>query len=213
MNDEKNEEVKQNEVVKPKDVKGKKKKDGEINSNMDSKKKKAITFGVVGGIVLIIIILAVTIFLICAKPSKKTAEKIVKSYLGAIEDYDGARWLSLIDSKGYIIYQKEGESKFNEKYKDKEDYINKYLDDNFYDDMDDAEDEISSDFVRSYKYDLRDYEFKEISYIKKSKKSDKLFQIKAKVKVKSSYSTDIKNLILYTIKVDGKYKIVDAEFV
>ena len=206
MEDEEKQELKSKKKV---DSKIQKK---ESNVNVDNKKKKIITFSVIGGIALVIILI-VAILLIGGKPSKKNAKEIVELYLEAVNNYDGEKFLDLLDSSGYIIYHDGGEDEFNKKYNNKNDNIKEYLDRNFYDNLKDAEEEISNSFRRTYKYDLYEYELAEISYIGKSKKSNKLAIIKAKVNIKSVSSNDTKELVIYTTKVDGKYKIVSAEFV
>lgn len=228
MSDEKKEDVKQKEekVVKTEKVNEEKKveKIAEDNKqkvktteekipNTSDKKKKIITFSVIGGIALLLIIIIVAICLNAGKMSKKQAEKLVNQYTEAISEKDGDKLLDIIDTKGYVIFQEEGEKDFNKKYKDKENYIKKYIKKNDYDDLEDIEEEISSSFESKYKYLSYEYTLKEITDIKKSSKSNKIVVVKAKVKVKSSYGTDTKTLRLYTVKVNNKFKIVGAEFV
>lgn len=181
---------------------------------MDPKRKKMITFGVIGGAALIVLIIVIALIVSMAgKPSKSKAEELVKSYLKAINDSDEDKFGDLIDTKGYIIFSEEDEKKFDSKYKEKDSYIKKYLDDKNYDDLSDAEDYILSQIANKYSYSYKEYSLKEIASVEKSSKSSKIKVIKAKVKVKSSYSTssDTKTLKLYVIKVDGKYKVVGSE--
>ena len=83
----------------------------------------------------------------------------------------------------------------------------------YFDELSDAESSITTTLKNKYKYSSKEYSLKEITSIKKSSKSKKIKIIKAKLKVKSSYSSssDTANLKLYVIKVDGEYKIVSAE--
>ncbi len=185
-----------------------------VKKAMDPKKKKIITFSIIGGAALIVFIILIALILSMAgKPSKSKSEELVKSYLKAINDSDEDKFGDLIDTKGYIIFNEEGEKKFDRKYKEKDTYIKKYLDDKNYDDISDAEDYILSQVSSKYSYSYKEYSLKEIASVEKSSKSSKIKEIKAKVKVKSSYSTssDTKTLKLYVIKVDGKYKVVGSE--
>lgn len=190
---------------------------GDINTeNKDeksSKKKKIITYSVAGGLVLLIVILAIALILNLNKISKGDAEKLVKSYITAVNDKDGEKYLGLVDTKGYIIFKEEGEKKFKEKYKDKDKYIKKYMSSNDYDDFEDVEYDVEKNFKSLYRYSSNEYSFKEIKEIKKSEKSSNIVVVKAKIKVKSKYSTatDNKTLVLYTVKVNGKYKIIGEE--
>lgn len=182
--------------------------------SIDPKTKKIITFSVIGGVALIVlIVLLILIIGMLGKPSKNKAEDIVKSYLKAVEEDDADKFEKLIDAKGYIIFKEEGEKKFDAKYKDKEKYIKKYLDNKNYDDVSEAKDAIVSSFKSKYSYKTKEYTLKEITEIKKSNRSKKIVEVKAKVKVKrkTSSSSDTKNLKLYLLKVDGQYKIVGAD--
>lgn len=204
-NNEKNDEEKMNEEK----VNGEKK-------SIDPKTKKILTFSIIGGVALIVLIIIIALIVgKSGKPSKSKSEELVKSYLNVVEDADGEKFGKLIDVKGYIIFQEEGEKKFDKKYKDKDKYIKSYLKDKNYDDITEAKDSIESNFKKeySYTYNSGEYSLKEITSIKKSNKSNKISVIKAKVKVKNEYSssTDTKNLRLYVIKVDGEYKIIGAE--
>lgn len=191
------------------------KKDVEKKS-MDPKTKKIITFSIIGGVALIVLVLIIALIVgISGKPSKSKSEELVKSYLKAVQEADEDKFEKLIDAKGYIIFQEEGEKKFDKKYKDKEKYIKDYLKDKNYDDITEAKDSIISSFKSkySYYYNSKEYSLKEITSVKKSNRSKKIVEIKAKVKVKSSYSSssDTKNLKLYVLKVDGEYKVIGAE--
>lgn len=181
---------------------------------MDPKTKKIITCSIIGGVALIVLIVIIALVAgLSGKPSKGKSEELVKSYLKAVQEADDEKFENLIDVKGYIIFKEEGEKKFDAKYKDKETYIKKYLKDKNYDDVSEAKDSISSSFKSRYSYSSKEYSLKEITSIKKSNRSKKICEIKAKVKAKSSYSSssDTKNLKLYVMKVDGKYKIIGAE--
>ena len=183
---------------------------------IDLKNKKIITFTIIGGVALIVLVIIIALIAgMVSKPSKSKSEELVKSYLKAVQDADGDKFGKLIDIKGYIIFNEEGEKKFAAKYKDKEKYIKDYLKDKNYDDISEAKDSIISSFKSkySYSYNSKEYSLKEITSIKKSNRTNKITIIKAKVKVKSSYSSssDTKNLKLYVMKVDGEYKIIGAE--
>lgn len=183
------------------------------NKNIKPKNKKILTFSLVGGIAVVaIIIIAIIIACFAGKPSKSKSEEIIKDYLAAINDKSEDEFAKVIDTKGYIVYKEEGEKKFDKKYDDKK-YIKNYLEDNNFDELSDAESSITTTLKNKYKYSSKEYSLKEITSIKKSSKSKKIKIIKAKLKVKSSYSSssDTANLKLYVIKVDGKYKVINAE--
>lgn len=183
------------------------------NKNTKPKNKKILTFSLVGGIaVVVLIIIAIVIACFAGKPSKSKSEEIIKDYLAAINDKSEDEFAKVIDTKGYIVYKEEGEKKFDKKYDDKK-YIKNYLEDNNFDELSDAESSITTTLKNKYKYSSKEYSLKEIASIKKSSKSKKIKIIKAKLKVKSSYSSssDTANLKLYVIKVDGKYKVINAE--
>ena len=183
------------------------------NKNTKPKNKKILTFSLVGGIAVVaIIILAIIIACSAGKPSKSKSEEIIKDYLAAINDKSEDEFAKVIDTKGYIVYKEEGEKKFDKKYDDKK-YIKNYLEDNNFDELSDAESSITTTLKNKNKYSSKEYSLKEITSIKKSSKSKKIKIIKAKLKVKSSYSSssDTANLKLYVIKVDGKYKVINAE--
>ena len=202
-------------IEENKDIKDDTKKENiDQNENKTPKAgKRLFAFSLVGGIaVVLIIILAIIFISMAGKPSKAKSEELVKDYLKAVNDDDADEFAKLIDVKGYIIFNEESEKKFDKKYKNKN-YINDYLKDNNYDELSDAKDAISSKFKNKYTYSSKEYSLKEITEVKKSTKSKKVKIIKAKGKVKTSYSssTDTANLKLYVIKVDGEYKIVSAE--
>lgn len=183
------------------------------NKNTKPKNKKILTFSLVGGIAVVaIIIIAIIIACFAGKPSKSKSEEIIKDYLAAINDKSEDEFAKVIDTKGYIVYKEEGEKKFDKKYDDKK-YIKNYLEDNNFDELSDAESSITTTLKNKNKYSSKEYSLKEITSIKKSSKSKKIKIIKAKLKVKSSYSSssDTANLKLYVIKVDGKYKVINAE--
>ncbi len=183
------------------------------NKNTKPKNKKILTFSLVGGIAVVaLIIIAIVIACFAGKPSKSKSEEIIKDYLAAINDKSEDEFAKVIDTKGYIVYKEEGEKKFDKKYDDKK-YIKNYLEDNNFDELSDAESSITTTLKNKYKYSSKEYSLKEITSIKKSSKSKKIKIIKAKLKVKSSYSSssDTANLKLYVIKVDGKYKVINAE--
>ena len=183
------------------------------NKNTKPKNKKILTFSLVGGIaVVVLIIIAIVIACFAGKPSKSKSEEIIKDYLAAINDKSEDEFAKVIDTKGYIVYKEEGEKKFDKKYDDKK-YIKNYLEDNNFDELSDTESSITTTLKNKYKYSSKEYSLKEITSIKKSSKSKKIKIIKAKLKVKSSYSSssDTANLKLYVIKVDGKYKVINAE--
>ena len=183
------------------------------NKNTKPKNKKILTFSLVGGIAVVaIIIIAIIIACFAGKPSKSMSEEIIKDYLAAINDKSEDEFAKVIDTKGYIVYKEEGEKKFDKKYDDKK-YIKNYLEDNNFDELSDAESSITTTLKNKNKYSSKEYSLKEITSIKKSSKSKKIKIIKAKLKVKSSYSSssDTANLKLYVIKVDGKYKVINAE--
>lgn len=181
--------------------------------NTAPKNKRLLAFSLVGGIAVVIVVIAI-VLLICAigKPSKSKSKEIIEDYLKAVNEDDSDLYAKLIDAKGYIIFNEEGEKKFDKKYKSKN-YISNYLEDKSYDDLSDAKDAIVQKFKSKYMYLSKEYSFKELTEVKKSNKSKKIYIIKAKLKVKSSYSSssDTTNLKLYVIKVDGKYKVINAE--
>ena len=182
------------------------------NNNEKTKNKKILAFSLVGGIAVIaVIIIAIIIACFAGKPSKSKAEDIIKDYLSAINDKSEDELAKVIDTKGYIVYKEEGEKKFDKKYNDKK-YIKNYLEDNNFDELSDAEKSITKVLKGKYYYS-REYSLKEITSIKKSDKSKKIKVIKAKLKVKydSSSSSSTVNLKLYVIKVDGEYKVINAE--
>lgn len=240
MSDEKKEDVKKevtkNREAKKENVKKEVVKDVEIekekivknkpteaaNTSDSEKKKKIILFSsIAGAATLLLILIVVLVVNLTGKPNKKVSEALVKDFLEAVNDKDGDAFVKLVDAKGYVIYNEEKESKFNEKYKKKDDYFKKYQKKNNLDDAGEVDDFIAGAFKSSvssklgsqYSYAGYECSLKEITEINKSKKSNKLITIKAKVKVKSTYSTDVKTLRLYTIKSSGKYKIVGYEFV
>ncbi len=192
----------------------KEKKEKLVKGNEASPKKRSpLTYTIVGGIGLIafILILAVVIALMSGKPSKKTAEKVVKSYIEAMNDADGDKFLNTIDPEGYIIFQEEGEKKFDKNYKDKKDYIKEYLEDHDYDDMDEAKESLAATFKSTYKYTSSEYSVKQITSVAKSSRSKNIKVVKAKIKYKNSYSSDTKTMKFYLMKVKGKYKVVGME--
>lgn len=193
----------------------------ENEEKKDVKKNKIVLYSVIGGIISVVAILAIVLIIILTngKPSKKVSKKLVEDFVEAVNDKDGDAFAELIDVKGYVIFNEEKESKFNEKYKKKDEYFNKYKKKNDFDDTDDVIDSISTNFENSISqefggaYTKYECKFKDIESVKKSKKSSKIYTIKAKVKV-SAYSKDTtKALRLYTVKDGGKYKIVGYEFV
>ena len=182
------------------------------NKNEKPKNKKILAFSLVGGIAVIaLIIIAIVIACFAGKPSKSKAEDVIKDYLSAINDRSEDEFAKVIDTKGYIVYKEEGEKKFDKKYNDKK-YIKNYLEDNNFDELSDVEKSITKALKGKY-YSSREYSLKEITSIKKSDKSKKIKVIKAKLKVKysSSSSSSTVNLKLYVIKVDGEYKVINAE--
>ena len=206
-----------------KDAEPKKAKNKSTDNTIDAQKKKKIVLfsSIAGAVALLLILIIVLVVNLTGKPNKKTSEALVKDFLEAVNDKDGDAFVELVDAKGYVIYNEEKESKFNDKYKKKDDYFKKYQKKNNLDDAGDVDDFIAKSFKSSVssklgsQYSYANYEcsLKEITDINKSKKSNKLITIKAKVKVESTYSTDVKTLRLYTIKSSGKYKIVGYEFV
>ncbi|MBP3707951.1 MAG: hypothetical protein J6J36_05020 [Clostridia bacterium] len=193
-----------------------------VDTNNAKKKKKIILFSSIAGVaVLLLILIIVLVVNLTGKPNKKTSEALVKDFLEAVNDKDGDEFVKLVDTKGYVIFNEEKESKFNDKYKKKDEYFKRYQKKNNFDDAEDVDDSIASSFKSSvssklgsqYSYTDCECSLKEIAEISKSKKSSKLIVIKAKVKVKSTYSTDVKTLRLYTVKSSGEYKIVGYEFV
>ena len=221
MDEEKNKDVKEVAKTTEQKVEKNKKKVEEtvVDNNIGQQtipensgnKTKIIIISVVAVILSILLIVGiVAIAKNAGKPSKKQAEKIVESYLEAINDEDEDALLSQIDVDGYVILKEEKEKKFDKKYKDKSSYINKYMDKNNVDDIEEIEDDVikNEGYVFSSYYD---YSFKELSSVKKSSKSGKISVIKAKIKQESSYSKDTKTLTLYVIKSSGKYKVVGSK--
>lgn len=231
MSDEKKEDVKrevtENVESKKDDMKKEKAKNAEVKKDKSEpadakKKKKIILFSSIAGAVALLLILVIVLLVnLTGKPNKKTSENLVKDFLEAVNDKNGDDFVKLVDSKGYAIFNEEKESKFNEKYKKKDEYFKRYQKKNDFDDAEDVDDFIASKFKSSissqlgsqYTYSSCECSLREITDISKSKKSNKLIIIKAKVKIKSTYSSDVKTLRLYTTKTDGKYKIVGYEFV
>lgn len=166
-------------------------------------------------IVIVAVIIAVIIAAILgitalgSKPNKKKAEEIVKNYLEAMSDGDGDKMLELIDDKGYIIFNEYGEKKFDKKYKDAKKYVNNYLEEKKYDDLEDATKDIAKKFENNNKY--YKYDFKEIVSIEKSSKSKKIIIVKAKVKQKTDYATNNNTIKLYLVKVKSQFKVVGVE--
>lgn len=197
--------------IQNKDVENVKKSEDVTNNG---KNKKIIAISLVS-LVGIIALIAIIIFVIGAlgKPSKKVSEQLVKDYLEAVNDDDGDKFTDLIDLSGYVIYKEEDLKKFDNKYKDKEKYLKKYMEEKSYDEKADVKDAIAKTFKNNSSYKHNEYSLKEITSIKKSEKSKKVVVIKAKVKSKSKYydSTDTVNLKMYVVKVSGEYKIVGAE--
>lgn len=189
----------------------------DVEKNVDEvKKKKMITYTAIGGgaLLLLIIFIVIIAMLIGGKPNKKTSEKLVNEYLSALEDSDGEKLRDIIDIEGYLIFSEEDEKGFDKAYKNKKETIKdliKDIDDDDVEDINDMEEMVIKAFERTNKYYSREYDLKEISEINKSSKSKKIFVIKSKVKVKSSYSTDTKTLKLYVIKSGKGYKIVGTE--
>ena len=176
-----------------------------------SGKTKVIVISVIAAIVAVLVIVGIVALVKNAgKPSKKQAEKIVESYLEAINDDDDDSLIKQIDVDGYVILKEEKESKFDKKYKKKSSYIKDFMEDKSIDDREELEEKVVNNegYIFSSYYD---YSLKEISSVKKSSKSSKIAIIKAKVKQESSYSKDTKTLKLYVIKEKGKYKVVKSE--
>ena len=178
-------------------------------------KTKVIVISVIAvAIVLLLIAGIVALAKNLGKPSKKQAEKLVKSYIDAINDDDEEDILSQIDVDGYTVFQAvdEKESKFDKKYKKKKDTVEDFMDDKNLDDKDELEDYIveneEDEFYTDYGYE---YTFKSISSVKKSSKSSKIAVIKAKVKIETSYSDYTRTLVLYVMKVSGKYKVIGSQ--
>lgn len=215
VENEKNEVIQKNNVENEPEVVKDAKEDAEKKSDEGgSKKTKIILFSVIGSVVVVALIAIIIILAnVLSKPSKGEAKKIAQSYISAINDKDKDALLKTIDSDGYIIFKEEGEKKFNEKYKEKSQYIRKYMDKNNLDDSDDLDKQVLKDFNTDLKYSSFNYTVKEVTDVKKSSKSNKLVLIKAKVRVESSYVDTTKVLRLYVTKVKGKYKIVSAELV
>lgn len=176
---------------------------------MDEKTKKIITFSAIGGGALILLIILIVVFAsILGKPSKSAAEKIIKTYVQAMNDDDGEKAMSVIDTEGYIIFKEDGEKKFDKNYKNKKKYLKEYYDDNNFDDKDQAEEDLEDYFESSYKYSSYEYSLKEIVSIEKSSKSKKLYIVKAKIKEKLTSTSNTSTYKFYMMKVGGKYKIV-----
>lgn len=188
--------------------------ENKTKKEMDPKKKKILTFSIIGGVALLALILIIVILVVFAgKPSKSEAEKLVKKYLQAATDGDGDKFSEIIDTEGYIIYKEEGVKKFDKKYKDKKKYLKEYYEDNDLEGLSDAEDWVATTFENRYYtyYTSREYTLKEIVSIEKLNSSKKLKVIKAKVKVDNGYSKDTQTMKFYVMKVKGKYKIVGVE--
>lgn len=182
--------------------------------NMDDKTKKIILFSAIG-VASVVLLIGIIIFIVglFGKPSKSVATDLVKDYLEAINDKDSEKFEKLIDVKGYVIYKEEGLKKFDSKFKEKDKYINKYMNDKGYEDIDEVKSSVSKSFKTKYQYDSKEYSFKEIVKIEKSTKSKKTVVIKAKIKAKrkNSDSSDTKTMKMYVTKVDGKFKVVGVE--
>ena len=179
-------------------------------------KTKIIVFSIVGVILAIAIISGIIALIVNAgKPSKKQAEKVVKSYLEAISEKDEDGILKQIDMDGYVILKEEGEKKFDKKYKEKGSYVKKYMDKNYIDDKDELGDKIvyNEKAVFGNSYGSYEYSLKEITSVKKSSKSGKVAIIKAKISKKTSSGKDTVTLRLYVMKKDGKYKVIGSEIV
>lgn len=199
------------------DIDASKKENSENLDASNGKKKKIILFSVIGAVVLVLAIIIGIIIANAGKPSKKEAEKIVKSYISAFNDADGDKMIDIIDAEGMIIFQEEGEKKFNKKYKDKKKYVKNWIEDKDLDDIEDVEDKLKDSFESTNSSGRYEASLKEIVSVKKSEKSSKLAVIKAKIKMKTeSYysedSSETKTIKFYVLKVKGKYKIVGTDF-
>jgi len=177
-------------------------------------KTKVIVISVIAvAIVLLLIAGIVALVKNLGKPSKSQAEKLVKSYLEAITDNDEDEILKQIDVDGYAVFQSvdQKESKFDKKYKKKKDTVEDYMDDKSLDDKEELEEYIvKNEGYNFYTSSNYEYSLKSISSVKKSSKSSKIAVIKAKVKVKTSYDDYTRTLVLYVMKVSGKYKVIGS---
>lgn len=188
----------------------------EADSAKSGNKSKIIIISVIAvAVALLLIAGIVALAKNLGKPSKKQAEKLVKSYIEAINEEDDEELLKMIDADGYAVFQEadEKESKFDKKYKKKKDTVEDFMDDKNLDDKDELEEYIikneGNEFYTSYGYE---YSFKSISSVKKSSKSSKIAVIKAKVKIKTRYDDDYtRTLVLYVMKVSGKYKVIGSQ--
>jgi len=110
MENENNKDVKVNENVVESTIAQ------ESTAPKSKGKTKIIVFSIVGVLLAIAIIVGIVLIVKNAgKPSKKQAEKIVKSYLEAINDKDSESVLKQIDMDGYVILSEEGEKKLDNK--------------------------------------------------------------------------------------------------
>ena len=205
MDEEKKKDVKQESQTVVNNV-------GQESAPVKSGKTKVIVISVIAAILAVLAIVGiVAIVKNAGKPSKKQAEKIVKSYLEAINDQDDEALLKQIDVDGYVILkEEEKESKFDKNYKKKSSYMKKFKEDKDLDDDEDVE-KLVTKYEKSVFSSYYDYSFKEISSVKKSEKSGKISIIKAKIKQSSSYSDSKKTLTLYVIKEKGKFKVIGSK--
>lgn len=184
----------------------------DTNPVQSGNKTKVIVISVIAvAVALLLIAGIVALAKNLGKPSKSQAKKIVESYLDAINEDDDEELIKLIDVDGYVILKEEKESKFDKKYKKKSSYVEDFMEDNNLDDKEELEEKI----VTSEGYvfgSSNEYSLKEITSVKKSRKSSKIAIIKAKVKKESSYgSKDTETLTLYVIKSGGKYKVIGSK--
>lgn len=176
---------------------------------MNERRKKIIVVLTMFFLIITLLILSI----VCLakyidKPSKKTATKLVETYLEAINENDGTVAMSVIDAEGYAIYEAEGEAGFDKTYKKKKLFFEEYYEDNDYEGLEDYKDHLSDSFENNHKYNSYEYSLGKIISIEKSKDSKKIYIIKVKVKKQSSYTFNSETMKFYVIKINGKYKII-----
>ena len=107
---------------------------------MNEKTRKMLILGSIAAIIMILLIVIIILIISAlGKPSKKAAEKIVNTYIAAMNDDDGEKAMEVTDAEGYIIFKEYGEKKFDKNYKKKKEYLKDYYDRNDLEDKEDAE--------------------------------------------------------------------------
>lgn len=179
------------------------------NKILNKLNKKVIISIIIAIVVIALIGVSIIIYNIMSKPSEKKATELINTYIQAMTEADGQLMIQNFDVEANTILEQEGERKFAKNYKDKDEYIQKYLKENNYENIDELKNNVVTKFESSYGY--YQYELKEIKSIEKSDKCKKIIVVRAKVKLQSKYYSRVDTARFYLLKVDGQYKIIDAE--